>query len=54
MYEITEADDPGEIIDQEALVFVLYEDKDHEDSENVMKAFKSVADEFPEYEGEPI
>ena len=32
VYELTEADDTGEILEEDAMIFVLYQDKSHDDN----------------------
>jgi hypothetical protein len=54
VYELTYADDLEEIIEVESMVFVLYEDKAHEDSNFFLTAFDAVALEFLDYGVSPL
>ena len=48
LYELTGADDPAEMLEEDALIFVLYEDRSHPDNSNMLQAFKNIALEHPE------
>ena len=54
VYELTYADDLAEIIEVDSMVFVLYEDKAHEDSNLFLMAFDQVALEFLDYKSSPL
>lgn len=49
VYELTPSDDTAAILEEEALIFVLYEDKKHEDNTNFAQVFENVAEEFLVY-----
>ena len=54
VYELSYADDLEEIIEVDSMVFVLYEDKAHEDSNLFLAAFDEVALEFLDYGVSPL
>ena len=45
VYEITPADETEKILDEEAMIFVLYQDKSHQDNDKYIKIFKELAEE---------
>ena len=48
VYEITPADDTEQILDEEAMIFVLYQDKSHEDNDKYVELFSQLAKEHAE------
>lgn len=49
VYELTSADDTSVILEEDAMVFVLYQDSEHEDTELFVKVYESVAQEYLEH-----
>ena len=54
VYELTTADDTSAMLEEDAMVFVLYEDRSHPDSSNMLKAFEQIAAQYLEHSISPL
>ena len=49
MFELTSTDETSDILEENAMIFVLYRDTSHDDRESFDSSFEQVATEYANY-----
>ena len=49
VYELTTADDTSEMLEDDAMIFVMYQDKEHEDNDAFVQIFEAIAEKNLEH-----